>query len=76
MAESTLVMIVKSIVIFAVFLQLVPIILLGERKLMGRFQSRIGPNRVGPRGALPADRRRAEAALQGAVHAGDGRARG
>ena len=38
--------------IFAVFLQLVPIILLGERKLLGRFQSRIGPNRVGPRGAF------------------------
>jgi NADH-quinone oxidoreductase subunit H len=43
-------MIAKSIVIFAVFLQLVPIILLGDRKLMGRMQSRIGPNRVGPRG--------------------------
>jgi NADH-quinone oxidoreductase subunit H len=50
MLESTLVMIAKSIVIFAVFLQLVPIILLGDRKLMGRMQSRIGPNRVGPKG--------------------------
>jgi NADH-quinone oxidoreductase subunit H len=50
MVEGTLVMIAKSIVIFAVFLQLVPIILLGDRKLMGRMQSRIGPNRVGPRG--------------------------
>ncbi len=49
-AESILIMIVKSIVIFAVFLQLVPIVLLGDRKLMGRMQSRIGPNRVGPRG--------------------------
>jgi NADH-quinone oxidoreductase subunit H len=52
MAESILIMIVKSIVIFAVFLQLVPIVLLGDRKLMGRMQSRIGPNRVGPRGAF------------------------
>jgi NADH-quinone oxidoreductase subunit H len=50
--ESVLVMIVKSILIFAVFLQIVPIILLGERKILGRFQSRIGPNRVGWRGAL------------------------
>ena len=52
MLEGTLVMIAKSIVVFAVFLQLVPIILLGDRKLMGRMQSRIGPNRVGPRGAF------------------------
>ena len=50
--ESTLVMIVKSIVIFAVFLQIVPIVLLAERKLLGRFQSRIGPNRVGWRGVM------------------------
>jgi NADH-quinone oxidoreductase subunit H len=50
MIEGTIVLIVKSIVIFAVMLQLVPLILLEERKLIGRFQSRIGPNRVGPRG--------------------------
>jgi NADH-quinone oxidoreductase subunit H len=50
--EGTLIMIAKSLVIFAVFLQLVPIILLGERKILGRFQSRIGPNRVGPHGML------------------------
>ena len=49
-SRATLVLIVKSIVIFAVVLQIVPIILLGERKLLGRFQSRYGPNRVGPRG--------------------------
>jgi NADH-quinone oxidoreductase subunit H len=52
MVEGTIVMIVKSIVIFAVFLQLVPIVLLAERKIMGRFQSRIGPNRVGFRGIM------------------------
>jgi len=50
--ESTLVMIVKAIVIFAVILQIVPLILLLERKLLGRFQSRIGPNRVGPKGLM------------------------
>jgi NADH-quinone oxidoreductase subunit H len=50
--ESVLVMIVKSLVIFAVILQIVPIVLLAERKLLGRFQARIGPNRVGPYGAM------------------------
>jgi NADH-quinone oxidoreductase subunit H len=48
--ESTLVQIVKAIVIFAFILQVVPLILLLERKLLGRFQSRYGPNRVGFRG--------------------------
>jgi NADH-quinone oxidoreductase subunit H len=50
--EPILVMIVKSIVIFAVLLQIVPLILIGERKILGRFQSRIGPNRVGPYGMM------------------------
>jgi NADH-quinone oxidoreductase subunit H len=44
--------IAKAIVIFAVGLQLVPIVLLVERKLLGRFQNRYGPNRVGPFGLL------------------------
>jgi NADH-quinone oxidoreductase subunit H len=50
--ETTLVQIVKAVVIFAVILQTVPVVLLVERKLLGRFQSRYGPNRVGPKGAL------------------------
>jgi len=50
--EPVWIQILKSIVIFAVGLQLVPVVLLAERKLLGRFQSRYGPNRVGPFGAL------------------------
>ncbi|HEY2600948.1 MAG TPA: NADH-quinone oxidoreductase subunit NuoH [Thermoleophilaceae bacterium] len=50
--EGTLVMIAKSLIIFLFVLQVVPLILLLERKLLGRFQSRIGPNRVGPFGLL------------------------
>ncbi len=49
-AESTGVQILKSLVIFALVLQVVPLILLLERKLLGRFQARLGPNRVGPFG--------------------------
>jgi NADH-quinone oxidoreductase subunit H len=50
--EGTLVMIAKSLIIFLFVLQVVPLILLLERKLLGRFQSRIGPNRVGPFGLM------------------------
>ncbi len=50
--EATLVQIIKAILIFAVILQVVPLILLLERKLLGRFQARYGPNRVGPYGTL------------------------
>ncbi len=50
--EPWWIQIIKAIVIFAVGLQLVPVVLLAERKLLGRFQSRYGPNRVGPYGAL------------------------
>ena len=38
--------------IFAFVLGIVPMILLLERKLLGRFQNRYGPNRVGPFGLL------------------------
>jgi len=44
--------IVKAVVLFAIALQMVPVILLLERKLLGRFQGRYGPNRVGPFGLL------------------------
>jgi len=49
-AESTGVIVVKCVVIFAVVLGIVPMVLLLERKLLGRFQNRYGPNRVGPYG--------------------------
>ncbi|MDX6663825.1 MAG: NADH-quinone oxidoreductase subunit, partial [Solirubrobacteraceae bacterium] len=50
--EPWYVQIIKAIVVFAVGLQLVPLVLLAERKLLGRFQQRYGPNRVGPFGIL------------------------
>jgi NADH-quinone oxidoreductase subunit H len=44
--------IAKAIVIFAVGLQIVPVALMADRKVMARMQNRYGPNRVGPFGAL------------------------
>jgi NADH-quinone oxidoreductase subunit H len=44
--------IAKSLAIFFVVFNLVPIALLGDRKILGRFQHRYGPNRVGPFGIL------------------------
>ncbi len=50
--EATWILIVKSIVIFAVVMTIVPLLTVVERKLLGRFQMRYGPNRVGPKGLL------------------------
>jgi NADH-quinone oxidoreductase subunit H len=50
--EPWWIQVLKAIVIFAIGLQLVPVVLIIERKLLGRFQGRYGPNRVGPYGAL------------------------
>ena len=50
--EATWILIVKSIVIFAVIFAIVPMLTVLERKLLGRFQARYGPNRVGPMGLL------------------------
>jgi len=50
--EAWWIQILKGVIIFAVGLQLVPVVLIAERKLLGRFQGRYGPNRVGPFGAL------------------------
>ncbi|MEX2447372.1 MAG: NADH-quinone oxidoreductase subunit NuoH [Solirubrobacterales bacterium] len=50
--EATWVMIAKSLVIFAVIFAILPLMTVLERKLIGRFQHRYGPNRVGPFGIL------------------------
>src|SRR5215218_288694 len=44
--------ILKSIVIFLVGLQILPVMIVAERKVLGRLQNRYGPNRVGPFGML------------------------
>jgi NADH-quinone oxidoreductase subunit H len=50
--EPWWIQIIKGIILFAVGLQIVPLVLLAERKLLGRFQGRYGPNRVGPYGLI------------------------
>jgi NADH-quinone oxidoreductase subunit H len=50
--ESWWVQIIKGIVIFVIALQILPMVIIMERKLLGRFQMRYGPNRVGPFGSL------------------------
>jgi len=50
--ESWWIQILKSLACFFVLFNLVPIALVGDRKVLGRFQHRYGPNRVGPYGAL------------------------
>jgi NADH-quinone oxidoreductase subunit H len=50
--EATWILIVKSLVIFAVIFAIVPVLTVIERKVLGRFQNRYGPNRVGPFGLL------------------------
>lgn len=51
-AEATWLLIVKSILIFAVIFAIVPLLTVVERKVLGRFQARYGPNRVGPMGMM------------------------
>ena len=50
--EPWWVQIVKSIVIFAVIFAILPVLIVYERKLLGRLQGRYGPNRVGPYGLM------------------------
>jgi NADH-quinone oxidoreductase subunit H len=50
--EAGWIMVVKSLVIFGVVFAILPLMTVLERKLIGRFQHRYGPNRVGPFGIL------------------------
>ena len=50
--EPWWVQIIKALVIFAVIFAVLPVIIVYERKLLGRFQNRYGPNRVGPFGLM------------------------
>jgi len=50
--EAWWIQILKALVIFAVALGVLPMLIVYERKLIGRFQNRYGPNRVGPYGLL------------------------
>ena len=50
--EPWWIQIIKSLVIFIVIFSCVPLVLILERKLLGRFQGRYGPNRVGLYGLL------------------------
>ena len=52
LVEATWIMVVKSLVIFGVIFGILPLMTVLERKLIGRFQHRYGPNRVGPFGIL------------------------
>ncbi len=50
--EPWWIQIVKALVIFVLVLSVFPVLTVYERKVMGRLQSRFGPNRVGPFGLM------------------------
>ena len=50
--EAVGVMLIKCLVIFAIVFAIVPVLTVVERKVLGRFQARYGPNRVGPIGLM------------------------
>jgi NADH-quinone oxidoreductase subunit H len=50
--EPWWIQIIKALVIFGVAFGILPVLVVYERKLLGRFQNRYGPNRVGPFGLL------------------------
>src|SRR5437588_71115 len=50
--EPWWIQIIKALVIFLVAFAILPMLTVYERKLLGRFQARYGPNRVGPFGRL------------------------
>ncbi len=50
--EPWWIQIIRSLLIFGVVFGILPVLTVYERKLLGRFQNRYGPNRVGPFGLL------------------------
>jgi len=50
--EPWWIQIVKALIIFGVAFAVLPLLTVYERKLLGRFQHRYGPNRVGPFGLM------------------------
>jgi len=50
--EPWWIQIIKSLLIFGVVFAILPVLTVYERKLLGRFQNRYGPNRVGPYGLM------------------------
>ncbi len=50
--EPWWIQILKALVIFGVIFAILPVLIVYERKLLGRFQNRYGPNRVGPFGLM------------------------
>jgi NADH-quinone oxidoreductase subunit H len=50
--EPWWIQIIKSLLIFGGVFAVLPILIVYERKLLGRFQGRYGPNRVGPFGLM------------------------
>jgi len=50
--EPWWIQIIKGLVIFGVAFAILPLLTIYERKLLGRFQGRYGPNRVGPFGLM------------------------
>ena len=50
--EPWWIQIIKALLIFGVIFGVLPVLTVYERKLLGRFQHRYGPNRVGPYGLL------------------------
>ncbi len=50
--EPWWIQIIKALVIFLLIFLILPMLIVYERKLLGRFQGRYGPNRVGPFGLM------------------------
>jgi NADH-quinone oxidoreductase subunit H len=50
--EPWWVQIIKALIIFGIIFAVLPVLIIYERKLLGRFQNRYGPNRVGPYGLM------------------------